>query len=115
LNTDAWFLRGRLLICSPLLSHLRLCKNRNSTYTPVRFCGTGSVVRTTSFRCSRMRPSSICTTGPNGGFVSPPAYTPASMVDSIVLASEVSLLLLVPTSKHKTQFKCAKNRLEIIS
>jgi hypothetical protein len=30
------------------------------------------------------------------------------MVGSIALASEVSLLLLVPTSKHKTRVKCAK-------
>src|ERR1035438_3451619 len=31
LNTAEWFLRGRLLIGSPLLSHLRLRKNRTST------------------------------------------------------------------------------------
>jgi hypothetical protein len=42
LNAVVWFLRGRLLICSPLLSHLRLPKNRTPTYTPVRICGTGS-------------------------------------------------------------------------
>src|ERR1035438_9674797 len=42
LNAAVWFLRGRLLICSPLLSHLRLPKNRTPTYTPVRICGTGS-------------------------------------------------------------------------
>ena len=30
------------------------------------------------------------------------------MVGSIVPASEVSLLLLVPTPKHKTRIKCAK-------
>src|ERR1035437_1361424 len=31
-----------LLICSPHPSHLRLRKNRTSTQTPVRICGTGS-------------------------------------------------------------------------
>jgi hypothetical protein len=31
LNAAVWFLRGRLLISSPLLSHLRLPKNRTST------------------------------------------------------------------------------------
>lgn len=33
---------------------------------------------------------------------------------SSALASEVSLFLLVPTSKHKTQIKCAKNRLRYL-
>jgi hypothetical protein len=33
------------------------------------------------------------------------------LVGSIILASEVSLLLLVPTSNHPIQIKCAKNSL----
>ena len=37
--------------------------------------------------------------------------TPASMDGFIAFPSEASLLLLVPASKHKTRFKCAKNRL----
>jgi len=37
-----WFLRGRLLIGSPLLSHLRLLKNRTPTYIHVRFSGATS-------------------------------------------------------------------------
>src|ERR1035437_1779231 len=41
----------------------------------------------------------------------PAGSTPASMVGSIVHASEVSLPLLVPTSKHKTRIKCARNSL----
>src|SRR5208283_4112857 len=61
-----------------------------------------------------MRPSSIFTTGPNGCLASPADSTPASMVGSIVLASEVSLLLLVPTSKHKTRIKCAKEILRYL-
>jgi TPR repeat protein len=31
-----WYRLAR--ICSPLLSHIRLAKNRTSTYTPVRIC-----------------------------------------------------------------------------
>jgi hypothetical protein len=31
LNSAVWFLRGRLLIASPLSSHLRLRENRSST------------------------------------------------------------------------------------
>ena len=38
-------------------------------------------------------------TGPNGGLASPVGPTSTSMVGSIVPASEVSLLLLVPTSQ----------------
>jgi hypothetical protein len=55
-----------------------------------------------------MRPSSIFTADRNGGLVLPTDSTPASMVGSIVLASEVLLLLLVPTSRHKTRTKCVK-------
>ena len=46
-------------------------------------------------------------TGPNAGALSLPDPTPASTVDSIVFASEVSLLL--PASHAPTQIKCAKN------
>src|ERR1700756_548876 len=56
-----------------------------------------------------MRPSSICTTGPRFPLVPFSGPVPASMVGSIVLASEVSLLLLVPTSMTPTQIKCAKD------
>jgi hypothetical protein len=44
--------------------------------------------------------SSICTTSPGTVFIPPVGSNPASMVGSIVPASEVSLLLLVPTSKE---------------
>jgi DNA-binding transcriptional LysR family regulator len=44
-----------------------------------------------------IRPSSICTTGPVTGFTPLPAPASASLVGSIALASEASLLLLVPT------------------
>jgi hypothetical protein len=47
-------------------------------------------------------------TGPNGCLAPPSGSLPASMVGSISLASEVSLLLLVPTFPAKTQIKCAK-------
>jgi hypothetical protein len=44
----------------------------------------------------------------NGCLAPPSGSLPASMVGSISLASEVSLLLLVPTFPAKTQIKCAK-------
>jgi hypothetical protein len=58
--------------------------------------------------CVRMRSSPIWTTGPCDAFVPSASPTTASMVGSIALASEVSRLLLVPTSKHKTRINCAK-------
>jgi hypothetical protein len=47
--------------------------------------------------------------GPRFPFVPSAGPVPASMVGSIVLASEVSLLLLLPTSMTPTQIKCAKD------
>src|SRR5579862_3041273 len=62
-----------------------------------------------------MRPSSICTTGPRFPLIPFSGPVPASMVGSIVLASEVSLLLLVPTSMPPTQIKCAKEILRYLA
>ena len=50
-----------------------------------------------------------------GDLASTAGSTPASMVGSIVPASEVWLLLLVPTSKSKTQIKCAKEILRYLA
>ncbi len=50
-------------------------------------------------------------TGPNGCLAPPSGSLPASMVGSISLASEVSLLLLVSASNHQLKIKCAKNSL----
>src|ERR1017187_9917822 len=58
-----------------------------------------------------MRRCSLHNTGPNGCLVPPSESLPASMVGSISLTSEVSLLLLVPASNHQFQIKCAKNSL----
>ena len=45
------------------------------------------------------------TAGPAPDFAPPTVSTPASMVGSILLSSEVSHLLLVPTFRSKTQIE----------
>src|SRR5579883_3280164 len=57
-----------------------------------------------------MRPSSICTTGPNTLAVPFPVPTPASSVGSIVLVPEVSLPLFVPAFQaYKPNQLCERN------
>ena len=46
-----------------------------------------------------------------------PSHQPSLLLHPwlvLVLTSEASLLPLVPTSKHKTEYKCAKNRLRYL-
>src|SRR5579884_4507944 len=84
--------------------------SRSASASKSAFNVSSTVARTTSSKCAWMRPSSICTTGPNTGAVPFPVPTPASSVGSIVLVPEVSLPLFVPAFQaYKPNQLCERN------